>query len=59
MMEALQVLKFNCRHKVLDFGAASRDNPEDFEAVITEERMDTDVLAEIHRAQKGYNHGDN
>jgi hAT family C-terminal dimerisation region len=51
MMEALQVLKFNQRNKVLDFRSAFMDDPMDLEAVTVDEMSDGELREEILRAQ--------
>jgi hypothetical protein len=43
LMEALQILKFNQRNHVLDFSSAIRDDPKEFEQVIPEEQLESEV----------------
>jgi hAT family C-terminal dimerisation region len=50
-MEALQVLKFNCRNGVLDFASGIVDNPTELEMVDLDEMSDNDVEKEFRRAR--------
>lgn len=50
-MEALQFLKFNYRHKILNFSPSPEEQLEDLSTVLPTEIDDDELTEEYHRAQ--------